>query len=79
MDATLRVGPHHIQRDIGVVYVRCIEEALINVGVVPPLLKVLVITQSAEIIDVEPRDVDIVLDDCLVVQDPLERSEIIVV
>ena len=79
MDATLRIGPHHIQSNVSIVHVRCIEEALINVGVVPPLLKVLVITHSPEVIDVEPRDVDVVLDDCLVVQHPLEWCEVVVV
>ena len=78
MDATLRVSPHNIQGDVRIVNVRCIQKALVNVGVIPPLLKVLIISHSAEVIDVKPRYIHIVLNDCLVVQDPLERCKIIV-
>ena len=76
VDSALRVGPDNVDGDVRPVHVGCVVVAFVNEGVVSPLCKVHGVVDSAEVPDVVPCDVDVVLLNGLVVEHPLERHEV---
>ena len=79
MNSTLRISPYSIQCDICPVNKSGVEKSSESELIVCHSSKVLMISNSSEVPNIVPSDVDVILKNSLVVENPFEWTEVVVV